>query len=171
MRKTPNSFGHSPVTNPGFGPRAPQVMVLILRLAMGWLMLGAGIDKLTAGNFSASGYLKAATGPLAGFFHRLASDTALLGPVDALVIWGEILIGSALVLGLLVRFASFWGAVMMVLYYLPRLPGVADAIAQQVIYALVFILFMFTGSGYFLGIDFFFRGLETRRHWLRILFG
>src|ERR1700690_235639 len=92
---------------------------LLLRLAMGWLFLYAGFEKLTmAGGFSAKGYLLHLTGTFAPFFAPLAGNPL----VDVLFVSGELLIGIALILGILVRFASFWGIVMMILFYLTVYP-------------------------------------------------
>ncbi len=101
----------------------------------------------------------------------LSHNVVLLPIVNSLVIWGEILIGAALVLGILIRFASFWGALMMVFYYIVSLPPASGWITQQTIYGLVFISLMFSGIGYFLGLDTLLRRIEERRHPLRLLLG
>jgi uncharacterized membrane protein YphA (DoxX/SURF4 family) len=49
-------------------------MLVVLRVAIGWHFLFAGIDKLTSPNFSAANYLAQAKGPLAPLFHELVPD-------------------------------------------------------------------------------------------------
>ena len=85
--------------------------------------------------------------------------------------WGETLIGVAIILGVFVRFASFWGMVLMVLYYTVDLPPSEGWIADQIIYFLVFLNLMVSGAGYFLGLDWFASRLEENRNPVRILLG
>lgn len=155
----------------GLRLKALYILLFILRIAMGWLMLEAGLTKILSGNFTAASFLNRAVGPFAGLFQNLAASTDILTVINSLVMWGEFLIGVALILGILVRFASFWGAIMMLVYYLPSLPPATGWITQQIIYMLAFIIFMFTGVGYFLGIDRFARKFEEERHWLRFFLG
>jgi thiosulfate dehydrogenase [quinone] large subunit len=151
-----------------FRPRSFHIMFLILRVVLGGLMLEAGLDKITSGTFSIAGYVSHGSGPFATWFAHLASSADALSP---LVMWGEALIGVALILGVLLRFSSFFGAILMVLYYLPYLPPSNGWIAEQIIYFLVFITIMFSGSGYFFGVDRLATGLEERAPWLRIFLG
>lgn len=51
-----------------------MLMLVVLRVAIGWHFLYAGIDKLTSPNFSAANYLAQAKGPLAEQFHELVPD-------------------------------------------------------------------------------------------------
>ena len=144
------------------------ITLLLLRLVIGGAMFEAGLDKFLSGTFSATGYLSHGTGPFTSLFQNLTTDIAAL---NQLVMWGEMLVGVALILGVLVRFASFWGAVMMLLYYLPYLPPTNGWISQQIIYLIVFLLFMFSGAGYFQGLDSLVRQFEGKMHWLRYISG
>ena len=153
------------------GKKAYYLTLMILRVLLGGLFLEAGLDKLFSGSFSAAGFLSASKGPFAGFYSGLASNTGLLPLVNNLVIWGEILIGIALILGILVRFASFWGIVQMILYYTVSLPPSTGWINQNIVYIAVFLAFMFSGIGYFMGLDRSIETLEKRRHPLRFIAG
>ena len=84
-----------------------------LRVCMGALFLLAGLSKLTTAGWSAAGYLSGATGPFASWFQSMAGNAF----VDGLNVWGQLLIGLALLLGVGVRAASFFGGLMMLLYY------------------------------------------------------
>lgn len=120
-----------------------------LRISLGWLFLYSGFEKLTNG-FSAAGYLSHLNGPFAALFAPLAGNPV----VDLLVVWGELLIGFALVLGILVRFASFWGIVMMLLFYFSGYPFEHSFIVNDhIIYALVLLCLMFSNAGHFMGLD------------------
>ena len=93
--------------------------LFLLRITIGWLFLNAGLNHLLDPAFSAVGYLnKAAT--FSALFNALASPS-ILPIVNFLVIWGLILLGIALILGIFVRWSGYLGAVLMFLLYLPVL--------------------------------------------------
>lgn len=105
--------------------------LVLLRTLIGWHFLYEGYYKLVVpgwtragapvGAWSASGYLKAATGPLAGVFHALG-QSAMAGWVDHLVPIGLALVGLSLLLGVLTQ-AGLWGALgFLTLFYLSAIP-------------------------------------------------
>jgi thiosulfate dehydrogenase [quinone] large subunit len=155
----------------GSGSRAFSITFFILRLALGGLMFEAGLGKLLLGSFIAAGFLNGATGPFAGFYTSIAGSPTLLAIIDVIVPWGELLIGIAIILGVVVRFVSFWGIIMMLLYYTVSLPPANGWISKEIIYLVVFLNFLFAGAGYYLGLDRLAVGLEEQRHHLRILLG
>jgi thiosulfate dehydrogenase [quinone] large subunit len=155
----------------GSGNRAFSITFFILRLLLGGLMFEAGLSKLLSGSFTAVGFLNGATGPFAGFYTAIAGSPTMLAITDVIVPWGELLIGIAIILGVVVRFASFWGIIMMLLYYTVSLPPANGWISKEIIYLVVFLNFLFAGAGYYLGLDRLAAGLEEKRHPLRILLG
>ena len=92
-------------------------IITIIRVAIGWHFLYEGIVKLFADNWSAASYLNNTFSFLSGFYHWLAASPARLAMVDFLNVWGLILIGLALFAGLMVRWASVAGALLLLLYY------------------------------------------------------
>ena len=134
--------------------RALPAIVVGLRLTMGWIFVWAGFDKLIRG-FSVEGFLVHATkGPLSGMFQSIADNGAALGVIEQLVIWGEILIGIALIFGVLTRFAAFWGATMMLLFYLAQLPPEHNPFMEYyLIYVLVLGALGALGAGRIMGLD------------------
>jgi uncharacterized membrane protein YphA (DoxX/SURF4 family) len=94
-----------------------DVLVTILRISIGWHFLYEGLTKLVAGEWSAAGYLSNTYGFLSGFYQWLAGSTTILQIVDFLNIWGLILIGLGLFLGVCVRWASVAGVLLLTLYY------------------------------------------------------
>lgn len=141
-----------------------------LRLSLGWIFLFAGIDKLLSelatGKSATSGYLQFATaGPLAGFFQALAGNPV----VDALVVWGMVLVGAALVLGAFTRVAAVSGVVMMLLIYASVWPPAHNPFMDEhVIYALALGLLAFVGAGRFLGVDRFLEKLRIVQRFPRL---
>lgn len=155
--------------------------ILALRLVMGWVFLQAGIEKLLDPNWTAAGYLQNAvadTNPLQGLF----ADMAGMAWVDPLVVYGQLLIGIALILGVLVRWAAFWGVVMLALFWLSSLQGGLLAglpvehgyvVNSDVVYMLLLFGLGAFGAGRILGLD---RRLEEtsvvrNNRWLRLLLG
>lgn len=94
-----------------------RFFVTILRIAIGWHFLYEGISKILQGDWTASGFLLNTSGFLSGFYHALASSPALLRITDILNMYGLLIIGLALFVGLFSRIASFSGALLLTLYY------------------------------------------------------
>jgi uncharacterized membrane protein YphA (DoxX/SURF4 family) len=94
-----------------------RVLITILRIAIGWHFLYEGLTKIIAGNWTAYGYLSNTSGFLSGFYHWLANSQALLRLTDVLNMYGLLLIGLALFIGIFIRFASISGIMLLVLYY------------------------------------------------------
>jgi uncharacterized membrane protein YphA (DoxX/SURF4 family) len=94
-----------------------KFLITILRIAIGWHFLYEGIFKIVQGNWTASGYLMNTSGFLSGFYHFIAASPVLLKISDLMNMYGLLLIGLALFIGLFSRLASVLGASLMVLYY------------------------------------------------------
>ena len=94
-----------------------KIIITIIRIAIGWHFLYEGLIKLLANEWSAASYLNSTSGFLSGFYHWLAASSGRLAVIDFLNVWGLILIGLALFIGLFVRWASLAGALLLTLYY------------------------------------------------------
>ncbi len=140
------------------------LFIVLLRFTMGWIFVYAGFDKLIRG-FSAEGFLLHATrGPLAGWFQGLAGNTAALNVIDPMVVWGEILIGVALIFGVMTRWAALWGAVMMFMFYLAQFPPEHNPFMEYyLIYILALGVLSAVGAGRIFGLD----NLIERLPWVR----
>lgn len=105
----------------------PQLTLLvILRLVIGYHFLFEGVDKLLNPVWSSAGFLLQSSGPFSGFFQSIATNSVLLGFVNFLNIWGQIVIGLALIIGIFSRTAAFSGAVLLLLYYISSPPFVEN---------------------------------------------
>ncbi|KKK09147.1 DoxX family protein [Bacillus altitudinis MN12] len=103
------------------------VILLAARLYIGWTWLTSGIGKLTGG-FDASGYLQFAIAEpvvkdghlVYPFYVWFLENVALpnAGLFSAMVMWGEILVGLGLIVGLFTTTAAFFGSVMNVSFLL-----------------------------------------------------
>ena len=98
-------------------PGLKLTVITIIRAAIGWHFLYEGLSKLFMENWSAQSYLANATGFLSGFYHWLASGESLVKAIDLLNVYGLILIGLALFLGIFIRLASAGGILLLLLYY------------------------------------------------------
>ncbi len=107
--------------------------LVILRVAIGWHFLYEGIVKLLNPNWSSLGYLMDSKGLFEGMFHSIAGNAALLNVMDFMNMWGLILIGAGLIVGLFSRLASIAGIVLLAFYYLshPAIIGVNFAMPTE----------------------------------------
>lgn len=94
-----------------------NTVITIVRAAIGWHFLYEGFSKLFMESWSAQSYLANATGFLSGFYHWLASGESLVKVVDFMNVYGLILIGLALFVGIFIRLASVGGILLLALYY------------------------------------------------------
>ncbi|WP_181349020.1 DoxX family protein [Thalassobacillus sp. CUG 92003] len=95
-------------------------ILTFIRIYLGYTWLTAGIGKLTGG-FDAGGFIQGAIGKAEGahpvvqgwwaaFLETIALPQA--GLFTFLVMWGEVLVGAALLLGVLTNFAALMGLTM-----------------------------------------------------------
>jgi len=147
-------------------PGLKLTIITIIRAAIGWHFLYEGLSKLFMDNWSAQSYLANATGFLSGFYHWLASGEGLVKIIDILNVYGLILIGLLLFLGIFVRLTSVGGFILLLLYYFAYPPfgtslfgspeGHFYIVNRNFIEAFLLLWFVFSGqSGY--GISYFFK--------------
>ncbi len=136
----------------------------IVRMAIGWHFLYEGISKIIAQNWSSAPYLSGSKWIFAPVFNAMAENSTILAIVDFLNIWGLILIGLGLMVGMLSRLASAFGSIMLIFYFLayPPIPGYTFGVPVEGSYLwvnktliefLVLILFCFIPGSYHYGID------------------
>ena len=133
-----------------------KTIVTSLRVALGWVMLYAGITKVLNPHWSAAGYLKGAQ-----TWHGLYAwfgQPALLPVVNFLNEWGLTLLGVSLILGVFVRLGSVLGAILMLLYYFPVLdfPMVGEQgyiVDEHIVYMLVLLWLAAVRAGRVCGLD------------------
>lgn len=99
-----------------------RAAALLIRLMIGWHLLYEGVVKLLDPRWSSGPYLMQSRWILSDLFHSIAGSPLVLKVVDLLNVWGLILIGSALILGVFTRFACFAGVFLLGLYYIANPP-------------------------------------------------
>ena len=126
----------------------------LLRVAMGWIFVWSGFDKLL-GDWTSAGFLVNGTsGPLEGWFADVGANSAAVDVIDGLVISGQILIGIALILGVVTRFTLFWAGAMIFMFYIAQFPPAQNPfLDEHIVYIGVFLLLAALGAGRILGLD------------------
>ena len=153
--KTPSKTDHNKLT---------QWLFTVLRIAIGWHFLYEGISKIIVGNWSSAPFLAGSRWIFAPLFHTMAGSAGIVAIVDFLNIWGMILVGLGLMFGLLSRWASAGGALMLLFYFVayPPIPGYTVSVPVEGSYLWVnktliefFVLtvFSFLPAGYHFSLD------------------
>ena len=148
---------------PGGINRIQSAGLLILRVFIGWHFLYEGVVKWSDPDWSSTVFLEQSTWIFSGFFKWLAAGESVLSLIDFLNPAGLILIGVALIAGLLTRPAALCGIVILGLYYLAHPPlfgGTVSAIAGRYLLidmnliemAGLYLLFAFN-AGHIAGLD------------------
>ncbi|MDD4191120.1 MAG: DoxX family protein [Mangrovibacterium sp.] len=108
-------------------------LLTALRIIVGWHFLYEGVVKLMTPDWSAKAYLLGSKWIFSGFFQWIASSPTLMEAVDLFNTWGLVLIGLSLFTGLLVRWSSLGGALLLFLYFTayPPIPGYTLGVATE----------------------------------------
>lgn len=150
--------------------KGQQRFAAILRIAVGLIFLVAGIQKafMSATPFNAAGFLQHATAgtPLLGtpaegviynptqpIWAALGANAALMPFVNWLVVFGEIAIGAALVLGLATRFAAAMGTLMMAFFLFAAWDFQHGPVNEHLSYLLITAFVGYLGAGRYYGLD------------------
>ena len=144
---------------------SPQLIALVaLRFTIGWHFFYEGIGKLVNPYWTAAGYLDASQGFMSEMFVDLASNPSTLVLIDLLNVWGLILVGLGLMLGVMTRTATVFGILMLLLYYLaaPAWPGFVYSLPAEGSYLIInkniiemcaLFVTLFFPSGKLVGLD------------------
>jgi uncharacterized membrane protein YphA (DoxX/SURF4 family) len=138
-------------------------LLTFVRIVIGWHFLYEGISKISAEAWSSAPYLAGSRWIFAPLFQSI-ENSALIGIVDFVNIWGMTLVGAGLMLGLFSRIASAGGALMLLFYFLayPPFPGFMFGVPVEGSYLWVnrnliefFILtaYVFIAPDYLFGLD------------------
>lgn len=136
--------------------QAQKYGLVLLRLALGWMMLYAGVTKLMDPAWSAAGYLSNAA-TFHGFFAWLTTP-GILPFINFVNEWGLTLLGVSLILGAGVRLSSTLGALLMLLYYFPvlnfpNIPPHSYIVDDHIVYLFAFLVLAAFRAGRVWGMD------------------
>ncbi len=135
----------------------------LLRIAIGWILFWAGLDKIFGLGYATkagkawidgvsptAGYLKSVHGPFASTFHSMAGNPL----VDWLFILGLLFAGIGFLLGTHMKLSAYVGSVLMFLIWLSVMPIKTNPfIDEHIIYILVLLTLASVGAGQYLGLE------------------
>ncbi|SHG26530.1 DoxX family protein [Ornithinibacillus halophilus] len=132
-------------------------ILAIIRVYIGYSWLTSGWGKVTGGGFDATGFLSGAVASAGGehpavqgwwatFLEAVAIPNA--GLFSFLVMWGEVLVGAALILGIFTNFAALMGITMNFAFLFS---GTVSTNAQMVLLTVFLIVAGFNAGRY--GLD------------------
>lgn len=108
------------------------VSLIVLRTLVGWHFAYEGYYKLAApawapgggriAPFSAEGYLRSATGPLAGLFHSMSANPSIVHATDVIVPIALLMVGLSLMLGLFTQTGCVGAMLFLALFYVSQPP-------------------------------------------------
>jgi len=151
----------------------PILALTVLRVLIGWHFLFEGISKLASPGWSSAAYLMESKWLFSGFFHWIISNPTALAVTDFLNVWGLILIGLGLFVGLFTRWASISGIVLLLLYYAANPPFLESGLPAQgqpffinlnLIEAGILFIFALTNKDYMMwGLDRLFKLMRQHK--------
>ncbi|MBM7600780.1 thiosulfate dehydrogenase [quinone] large subunit [Virgibacillus halotolerans] len=132
-------------------------VLAFLRIYIGYQWMTAGWGKITGGGFDAAGFLQGAIASASGenpavqgwwatFLETVALPNADL--FTFLVMWGELLVGVALILGIFTNFAALMGITMNFAFLFS---GTVSTNAQMVLITVFLIIAGYNAGRY--GLD------------------
>ncbi|WP_085993935.1 DoxX family protein [Oceanobacillus senegalensis] len=132
-------------------------ILTVLRVYIGYTWFVGGLGKITSGGFDASGFIQGAIASAGGehpavqgwwaaFLETVALPNA--GIFSFLVMWGEVLVGLALILGIFTNFAALMGITMNFAFLFS---GTVSTNAQMVLMTIFLLVAGYNAGRY--GLD------------------
>ena len=138
--------------------KSKEISVFLLRVALGWLFFYSGLTKILDPEWTSAGLLGNAQ-TFSGIYEWFG-NASNIGWVDFLNAWGQLAIGTGLMIGAVTSLAAFFGIILMVLYYFPtsNFPYVEHGflVDQHMIYAFTLALLIAFRAGKVWGADMLF---------------
>ena len=146
-----------------------------VRILTGWWVLNSGLGKLLNWPFNAAGWLNspAVQGTTLEPLMVFVGNTPILVELsNVMVPVGEFLIGIGLIFGGFVRLASFFGTLLMALFYFANVDLTGSAVSSELMGMLLFMTLAVFGAGRVLGIDQWLESMDwAQSRWARLLLG
>ena len=153
-----------------------QIVLVLLRFSIGWHLFCQGFGKMYAVAWTSQSYLAASSGPFSGFFQTAAEEITLVKFSDGLVIWGLMILGLLLMMGLWTQTAALLGSLMLLLFYIAAPPlgqggfmvatveGTEFYVNKTLIEAFALLVVLSFPTGRILGLDIWFQSWRINRH-------
>jgi thiosulfate dehydrogenase [quinone] large subunit len=142
------------------------IVLVLLRLVVGYHFLFEGMDKLFDPNWTSAGFLLQSNWLFADIFHSLVESSIILAVVDFMNIWGQILIGIGLILGLFSTWAAYAGALLIFFYYIAIPPFINSYtfIDKNLLELFAFLVLAVFPTSQIIGIDLLINKLKKGIH-------
>lgn len=128
-----------------------RVLLFVFRVSIGWVFLGAALRQLPSPDWSAAGFMSGSPN-FSGFFELMATPP-FLTIIDFVIPWAHLLIGLALILGICMKLGALGGAILMILYYIPRFEFPGTIVEYHLIYALLIVYLAAVHAGRIWGLE------------------
>jgi len=115
----------------GFGASISRALLTCVRIMIGWHFLYEGVTKAFNPNWSSASFLRQSDWIGSDILHWVAENPAALRAVDLMNVWGLILIGLGLFVGLFTRLAGVAGVLLLGLYYIAS-PPLAGSVGENI---------------------------------------
>ncbi len=145
--------------------KTQTIVLVLLRLVIGYHFLEAGFDKLFDPNWTSAAFLLQSNWIFADLFQLMADNQTVLAIVDFLNIGGQILIGLSLIIGLFSTWAAFFGALLIFFYYI-AIPPFVDGytfIDKNLFELFAFLIIALFPTSKIVGIDLLIYKLKKRQ--------
>ena len=131
------------------------IVLIVLRLVIGYHFLFEGMDKLLTPGWTSAGFLSYSNWLFADVFHFLSENSLILSTVDFINIWGQILIGLGLILGIFSTWAAYAGASLIFFYYVAIPPFVVGSsfIDKNLLELFCFLILAIFPTSHIIGLD------------------
>lgn len=148
-----------------------QTVLVVLRFAIGWHLFYQGFGKLIDPSWSSVGYLNLSWGP----FRMMAENPILLAIADYSTIWGLMIVGFFLMIGLFTRLSCLAGIALLTLIFVAIPPidytgfvistteGSELYVNKTLIEILALMVLGSFNTGHILGLDILVRHWRTTR--------
>lgn len=136
--------------------KTTTIILVLLRLVVGYHFLYEGVNKLFIPNWSAAPFLLQSNWLFAEFFHFIANNETLLAIINIINIWGQIFVGISLLIGLFSSVAALFGAILILSYYI-AVPPFANGIIfvdRNLLEFFAFIIIVVFPTSNRIGLDF-----------------
>ena len=145
-----------------------QWPIVLLRVYTGVFFAYHAIGKLRQDDFASgmAGFLSSTLDASFSFYRPFLESVILPNKelFAALLAWGALAIGLALILGLATRYAAFVGAFMVLNFWLAKGSGIFDGTNHDIVWFVILIVLGFIPAGKIAGLD---DGLSDRLPFLR----
>ncbi|UCF37636.1 MAG: DoxX family protein [Acidobacteriota bacterium] len=148
-----------------------KLILVVTRFAIGWHLFYQGFGKVVEGDWSSVGYLKAGWGP----FPWIAEHPTLLYLTDLATVWGLMILGILLMVGLFTRVASILAILQLFMIYVAIPPldytgfvttterGSELYVNQTLIEVLALMILASFRTGHIMGLDILVRHYRRNR--------